>query len=76
MCSTFHFHSIYSQDPTFDRALRGMELLQLKLNSTADQDEEIKAAVVEEESEDILGVRPIELHDHLEVLAVKIHLKI
>ena len=44
-----------------------MELLNQKLNSSVDQDEGMKAAVVvEEESEDILGVRPLE-YNHLEV---------
>ena len=71
-------YNTFSQDPTFDKALHGMELLQQKLHSTvADQEIGVNRVGVdleEEEEEDegegvigMLGVRPLELENPLQV---------
>lgn len=59
-----------SQDPTFDKALHGMELLQQQLHSTADQDvgeDGVGDEEVEDEEDSLLGVRPLELENPLGV---------
>ena len=62
-----------SQDPTFDKALQGMELLQQQLHSGGGEGSDPDAGVAgvgeeEEDDEDsMLGVRPLDLENVLEV---------
>ena len=60
-----------SQDPTFDKALHGMEVLQQQLHSAAaDQDVGVDGVgdeVEDEEEDSLLGVRPLELEHPLGV---------
>ena len=61
-----------SQDPTFDKALHGMELLQQQLHSASDLDIGVDGVGVgdEEEDDSVLGARPLDLENPLEVCAV------
>lgn len=59
-----HYSLALIQDPTFDKALHGMELLQQQLQSTEDQDNGVDRVGVGDEVEEedsMLGVRPLEL---------------